>query len=382
MGCWGTGNFENDDAAMRAGMFLDALIKDIEGTAANETLMEADEPTSSIMLADIDLLCQLGSGPQFADHIGRSALPTVETARAWKKRYLSAWDRTIDDLDPSADFVEQRRKVIARTFDRLARLAKKCPWVCEPKAAPKEPPDEGVLFEGLTITGPGDVRRQPESTNYQAGDHYPWGWVKRFCKAHPEHAAWVDEALEAEVRAAMTGDEFKGKKIGTAWDIYRMASGMGRLLPGTTGILRRQIIDHAADYRIDKAEQILDTFCGMDAEIDEELGQTILKLGMRPRCFEVAISVFSDEPRWEAQLVVQGLASAIESKKHAADVLERVALFYAVSDGEPYRADIAAAIAKIPAKVRQRARALLAAAQMDSLPDHCVMIDELLARAD
>ncbi len=38
----------------------------------------------------------------------------------WKKTYMAVWERTIDGLEPSPAFKEERRSVLNRTFDQLA----------------------------------------------------------------------------------------------------------------------------------------------------------------------------------------------------------------------------------------------------------------------
>jgi hypothetical protein len=53
-------------------------------------------------------------------------------ARVWKARYLEMYDDQIDGMEPRGDFKQQRRAVIADTFDTLIRLQQEWRQLDEP----------------------------------------------------------------------------------------------------------------------------------------------------------------------------------------------------------------------------------------------------------
>jgi Domain of unknown function (DUF4259) len=129
MGTWGPGNFENDTAAEYLINLCKPLVEQIRETAADSQQMQPDDPSSDIMLANIEILAAL------AENIGRYKsgwvgdmvfpfpFPKADEIEQWKVEYLRIWDQHIDGLMPSEDYKRIRRQVITASFDRLRRAA-------------------------------------------------------------------------------------------------------------------------------------------------------------------------------------------------------------------------------------------------------------------
>src|SRR4051812_31475771 len=108
MGVWGTGNFASDAVADYAHQLLDGMAKQVQKTVASEHGMEPDERSSTLMVANVELLCLVGR------HVGISVVEAAEVER-WKAEYLAVWDGYIDGLKPKPGFKEERRRVITET---------------------------------------------------------------------------------------------------------------------------------------------------------------------------------------------------------------------------------------------------------------------------
>jgi len=117
VGTWAAGNFDNDAALDYAQQVADRLMDQIETTLASEHGMAPDERDSARMVAGVELVWLIGR------HV-RLSLPTAEAVAYWRDEYLAVWDRHIDGLQPAPGFKEQRRAVIAVTFDRLIELCR------------------------------------------------------------------------------------------------------------------------------------------------------------------------------------------------------------------------------------------------------------------
>ena len=137
MGTWGPGNFENDDAAEYLIRLCKPLVEQIRSTVAQPQLLQPDEPDSDIMMANVEILAVLGSsiGKTRNDEIGHLIfpfpLPASEEVVRWKHKYLEVWDGYIDQLGPSVDYKEGRRRVIVDAFDHLIAVSKAGPPVKE-----------------------------------------------------------------------------------------------------------------------------------------------------------------------------------------------------------------------------------------------------------
>jgi hypothetical protein len=116
MGTWGAGNFDSDYALD----FLDAEVRrhvdTIEGIFADEERFQLDEDAEAVLVPSVFILSLL------CEHC-RAHLPASVHVAEWKARYLAMYDREIDGLAPAPGFKDERRCVIAATFDRLAALS-------------------------------------------------------------------------------------------------------------------------------------------------------------------------------------------------------------------------------------------------------------------
>ncbi len=117
MGVYGAGNFDNDEAQDYIYKLIDKMIAQIEKTVSSKHGMEPDEPSSFLMMCNIDLIGLI------VQHVNIS-LPESTTVEEWKTKYLAVWEGYIDGLDPKEGFKEERRAVITATFDRLISLCR------------------------------------------------------------------------------------------------------------------------------------------------------------------------------------------------------------------------------------------------------------------
>ncbi|SCL28241.1 DUF4259 domain-containing protein [Micromonospora inyonensis] len=121
MGTWGSGNFDGDTAADHLSDLTGRLISEIaEAMSGDPVGIEPDEYWGVAVPCNLELLGLIAA----QGYVGAS-LPAPETIADWKSSYLAVWDRTIDDLEPAAEYKEQRRAVLVRTFDQLSELAKR-----------------------------------------------------------------------------------------------------------------------------------------------------------------------------------------------------------------------------------------------------------------
>jgi hypothetical protein len=119
MGVWGAGNFANDEALD----YLEAevvppLARQLMKVLDSPHLAEPDEPASARIMAAVEVLALLAE--QCNAHPPHSG--AVDQCKA---TYLEVWEGYIDKLHPAPGFKEQRRAVIAATFDRLIRAARR-----------------------------------------------------------------------------------------------------------------------------------------------------------------------------------------------------------------------------------------------------------------
>lgn len=116
---WGAKNFERDDALNVLDWWYMMIIEDIKKTFKREnqgTLYE--DYGESRIIANIDILLTL------MKHYGVLPNLTPEEVIHWKENYLQTFDRTINKYDPVEGYVEERKQVIAETFDSLHALIK------------------------------------------------------------------------------------------------------------------------------------------------------------------------------------------------------------------------------------------------------------------
>jgi hypothetical protein len=129
MGTWSEGVYENDVAADYVYGVMDKMLEQIQQATDDPAKLEPDEDDSQILLCNVDLLAVL------ADHVYRQVwftwrirgplLPAADTILDWKAKYLAAWDKAIDGLDPDPEYKAGHRRQIVATFDRLAELSRR-----------------------------------------------------------------------------------------------------------------------------------------------------------------------------------------------------------------------------------------------------------------
>ncbi|MER0244834.1 DUF4259 domain-containing protein [Streptomyces sp. HSW2009] len=119
MGTWGSGNFDNDTAADHLSLVIGRLVGEVaEAMSGDLVEIEPDEYWGNAVPCHLELLYALASAGYAAEH-----LPKPEVIEGWKRDFLAVWERTIDWLEPSPGFKEERRTVLIRTFDQLAGAA-------------------------------------------------------------------------------------------------------------------------------------------------------------------------------------------------------------------------------------------------------------------
>ncbi|WP_436772353.1 DUF4259 domain-containing protein [Yinghuangia sp. YIM S09857] len=116
MGTWGSGNFDSDTAADHLAEVMDRLITEVaEAMAGDPVGIEPDEYWGVAVPCNLELLELLAA----QGHVG-TQLPEAAVVAEWKTAFMAVWERTIDGLGPSAEYKDERRAVLAGTFDRLA----------------------------------------------------------------------------------------------------------------------------------------------------------------------------------------------------------------------------------------------------------------------
>lgn len=117
MGTWGSGNFESDGALDMLGDLTDEIAAAIDEILANGTA-DADELGESHLVprvAILDALCkQCSSSP-----------PEPDRVVGWRDAYLAVYDRSMPELDPTGEFLAERRAVIVATFASLEEEARR-----------------------------------------------------------------------------------------------------------------------------------------------------------------------------------------------------------------------------------------------------------------
>ncbi|GIF80288.1 DUF4259 domain-containing protein [Catellatospora bangladeshensis] len=123
MGTWGSGNFESDTALDHLSIVVDRLVAEVaEAMADDPVTIEPDEYWGVAVPCNLELLHVLVQAGYAS-----GSLPEAGVVEAWKETFMAVWERTIDDLEPSPAFKQERRAVLNRTFDRLADAAARRP---------------------------------------------------------------------------------------------------------------------------------------------------------------------------------------------------------------------------------------------------------------
>ncbi|MFI5532912.1 DUF4259 domain-containing protein [Kitasatospora sp. NPDC051853] len=115
MGTWGSGNFESDAALDHLSIVVDRLVSEVaEAMADDPVAIEPDEYWGVAVPCNLELLHVLAQAGY-----ARDDLPEAEVIEGWKRTFMAVWERTIDGLEPSPRFKDERRAVLNRTFDQL-----------------------------------------------------------------------------------------------------------------------------------------------------------------------------------------------------------------------------------------------------------------------
>jgi hypothetical protein len=97
-------------------MVVDRLVTEVaEAMAGDPVEIEPDEFWGVAVPCNLELLHVLAQ----AGYAG-GRLPEAGVVEEWKKTFMAVWEETIDGLEPSPGFKEERRSVLNRTFDQLA----------------------------------------------------------------------------------------------------------------------------------------------------------------------------------------------------------------------------------------------------------------------
>ncbi|MFE4399280.1 MULTISPECIES: DUF4259 domain-containing protein [Streptomycetaceae] len=118
MGTWGSGNFESDTALDHLSVLIDRLVTEVaEAMAGDPVELEPDEYWGVAVPCNLELLYVMAR----AGH-GVHQLPETDVITGWKAAFMAVWERTVDDLEPSPGYKDDRRSVLNRTFDQLAEV--------------------------------------------------------------------------------------------------------------------------------------------------------------------------------------------------------------------------------------------------------------------
>ena len=112
MSTWGADTFQNDAALDFINAEIDRHVGAIQEIFRDESRFHLDEDAEGELMPRIEILLAL------CEHC-HSVLGERLDVAAWKAQYLALYDDEIDTLEPTDDLKQQRRAVIADTFDRL-----------------------------------------------------------------------------------------------------------------------------------------------------------------------------------------------------------------------------------------------------------------------
>ncbi len=120
MGVWGTGNFENDTAADYLSLITSQIAEEIEEAISHPNEIEPDEFEGVVVPCKLEILYLFAK-----QHWVGLMLPDSALVIKWKKEYLFVWDQYMEKSDSKEEYINARRKVIAKTFDQLIKYLKK-----------------------------------------------------------------------------------------------------------------------------------------------------------------------------------------------------------------------------------------------------------------
>ncbi len=112
----GEDNFANEGARDYVAMLTTQLVATINAIEANPSRLALDEDGESMLMPSVEILALL------CERTG-AVPPKPGRVRQWAKKYLDLYDETIDEQNPSDEYKNGRRNVIANTFHWLESLA-------------------------------------------------------------------------------------------------------------------------------------------------------------------------------------------------------------------------------------------------------------------
>src|SRR5262249_1262075 len=109
-------NFGNDGARAYLSLQTAKLIATVSEIHADPERLALDEDGESMFMPSVEILALL------CERCG-AAPPRPATVKQWSSKYLQLYDKTIDQLKPTAEYKTGRRRVIENTFRWLESLA-------------------------------------------------------------------------------------------------------------------------------------------------------------------------------------------------------------------------------------------------------------------
>src|SRR4051794_25154701 len=125
MGRWGPGNFDDDIARDFLNGIIARFEKVIERILAGDYPEEAMGSTNLVDAGECCLVPTVEVITALHERLGSEYLPRPETVARWSQDYLERLEQALRETDPNVLtwYREERRPVIAATFNRLLRLA-------------------------------------------------------------------------------------------------------------------------------------------------------------------------------------------------------------------------------------------------------------------
>lgn len=118
MGVWGAENFANDTAFCYAlDEVVNPLTAQLRRVIQDPALADPGQDASFKIMAAAEMLAVL------CEQL-RLAPPATELVEECRDLCLRGWDEGIDKLDPKPGYKEERRAVIAATFERLLKVCR------------------------------------------------------------------------------------------------------------------------------------------------------------------------------------------------------------------------------------------------------------------
>ncbi len=113
---WTEDNFGNPEARRYLAMLTARLLSNIHEVVADAERLGPDEDGESLLMPAVEVLALL------CERYGAEP-PRPATVKQWHSKYLAAFDKGIDDMEPTPEFKTDRRRVIENTFRWLEGLA-------------------------------------------------------------------------------------------------------------------------------------------------------------------------------------------------------------------------------------------------------------------